>query len=40
MAYAQTAGVPPQNAFYAAPVALLAYALRLPQPGRPGRDLA
>ncbi|MEV7287072.1 SulP family inorganic anion transporter [Streptomyces sp. NPDC093252] len=27
VAYAQIAGVPPQNAFYAAPVALLAYAL-------------
>ncbi|MEY9874572.1 SulP family sulfate permease [Streptacidiphilus sp. MAP12-33] len=27
VAYAQIAGVPPQNAFYAAPIALLAYAL-------------
>jgi sulfate permease, SulP family len=27
VAYAQIAGVPPQNAFYAAPVALIAYAL-------------
>ena len=27
VAYAQIAGVPPQNAFYAAPVALVAYAL-------------
>ncbi|MGX7678972.1 SulP family inorganic anion transporter [Jatrophihabitans sp. DSM 45814] len=27
VAYAQIAGVPPQNAFYAAPVALLAYAI-------------
>src|ERR1700759_707576 len=27
VAYAQIAGVPPQNAFYAAPVALLAYGL-------------
>ena len=27
VAYAQIAGVPPQNAFYAAPVALVAYAI-------------
>ena len=27
VAYAQIAGVPPQNAFYAAPIALLVYAL-------------